>query len=92
MEINELIDAALRRYSFNSSLTRSHVEQAYRDVVGEFIVKLTRSVRYDTDSHTLRVHLSATALKNELTYKINDLRDAINTRLQSDEVKKIVII
>ena len=46
--MKELIDAALKRYNFTSSITREEVEQAYRLVVGEFIVKLTRSVHYDT--------------------------------------------
>lgn len=90
--INDLIDAALRRYNFDKSITKSHVEQAYRAVVGEFIVKLTRSVYYDGTSQTLKVVLSAPALKNELTYKLTDMKDAINQRLGSDVVKKIVLL
>ena len=89
--IKDLIDAALRRYNFDDSITRSQVEQAYRDVVGQFIVQLTRAVRYDAASHTLRVTLSVPALKNELTYKIADLINAINQKLGSDEVKRLII-
>ena len=82
----------MRRYSFDESITREHVVQAYRQVVGEFIVKLTRTVVYDTSTHTLRVTLSAPALKNELTYKLSDLRDSINAHLGADEVQKIVLL
>ncbi|MBP5189622.1 MAG: DUF721 domain-containing protein [Bacteroidales bacterium] len=90
--IKDLIDAALRKYNFDDSITRGQVEQAYRDVVGEFIVKLTRAVHYDSTSHTLRVTLSVPALKNELTYKTTDLIDAINKKLDHAEVQKLVLL
>ena len=90
--LKDLIDAALRSYSFDESITRGQVEQAYRDVVGEFIVKLTRSVRYDPATHTLRVVLSVPALRNELTYKVSDLIAAINKKLDRDEVQKILLL
>ena len=89
--IKDLIDAALRRYNFDESITRGQVENAYREVVGEFIVKLTRSVLYDTQSHTLRVTLSAPALKNELAYKTTDLKDAINRKIGRQEVEKLIL-
>lgn len=90
--IKDLIDAALRRYNFDDSITKEHVERAYRKVVGEFIVKLTRSAYYDTRSKTLKVVLSAPALKNELSFKITDLCDAINKELGKEEVKKIMLL
>lgn len=89
--LKDLIDAALKRYNFEESIVVEHVEQAYRDTVGDFIVKLTRAVNYDTRSHTLKVTLSSPALKNELTYKITDLINAINKRLGNQEVRKIVL-
>jgi len=90
--IKDLIDAALRRYNFDESVTRGQVEQAYRDVVGQFIVQLTRSVRYDGATRTLRVTLSVPALKNELTYKVTDLVNAINQKLGREEVKKLLLL
>lgn len=88
--IGDLIEAALRRYSFNESITREQVEQAYRHVVGDFIVKLTRSVHYDVCTHTLHVSFAAPALRQELSYKVSDLIKAINDRLHSAVVEKIV--
>ena len=90
--IKDLIDAALRKYNFDDSITRGQVEQAYREVVGEFIVKLTRSVKYEPATHTLKVVLSVPALKNELSYKTTDLISAINKKLDSDEVKKLMLL
>ena len=90
--LKDLIDAALRKYNFDDSSMVERVEQAYRDTVGEFIVMLTRAVNYDVRSHTLKVTLSSPALKNELSYKITDLTNAINKRLGKDEVRKIVML
>lgn len=90
--LKDLIDAALRKYNFDDSIMVERVEQAYRDTVGEFIVMLTRAVNYDVRSHTLKVTLSSPALKNELSYKITDLTNAINKRLGKDEVRKIVML
>ena len=90
--LKDLIDPALREYSFDESIVRNRVEEAYRQVVGEFIVKLTRNVNYNCSTHTLKVVLSATALKNELSYKTTDLINAINDNLGHEEVKKIVLL
>ena len=90
--ITDLIDAALRRYNFDESMTKEHVEAAYRRVAGEFIVKLTRSVYYDTERHTLKVVFSTPALKNEVSFKLTDLRNAINQQLGREEVQRIVLL
>ncbi len=88
--IGDLIEVALRRYNFNESVTREQVEKAYRNVVGDFIVRLTRSVHYDVHTRTLRVALAAPALRQELSYKTSDLLSAINDRLRSQMVERIV--
>lgn len=90
--IKDLIDAALRKYNFDDSVTRGQVEQAYRDIVGPFIVQLTRSVRYDVSCRTLKVTLSSPALKNELAYKTSDLISAINNKLGRNEVAKLLLL
>ena len=90
--IKDLIDAALRKYNFDDSISRNRVEEAYRDVVGPFIVQLTRSVSYNASTHTLKVVLSVPALKNELTYKTTDLINAINQKLGHEEVKDLYLL
>ena len=88
--LKDLLPKALKAYNFDHSIDKERVEQAYRSVVGEFIVMLTRSVSYNTEKSTLYVVLSSPALKNELTYKTNDLCSAINNKLGDEVVKKIV--
>ena len=90
--IKDLVDAALREYNFDESITAERVVRAYRDVVGEFLDKLTRSVQYDVGSHTLKVVFASPALKNEISYKISDLIAAINKRLGKNEVRKLLLL
>ncbi|MCR5192382.1 MAG: DUF721 domain-containing protein [Bacteroidales bacterium] len=88
--LKDLLPLAFKAYNFDHSVDQQRVLQAYRLVVGEFIVTLTRSVIYNTEKSTLYVVLSSPALKNLLTYKTNDLRSAINNKLGDEVVKKIV--
>ena len=90
--IKDLIEAALRRYNFNESITENQVVRAYKEVVGEFLVSLTRSASYDVSSHTLKVVFASPALKNEISYKLTDLRNSINKKIGTDEVRRIVLL
>lgn len=90
--MKDLVNAALREYNFNDSITSERVVQAYREVVGEFLDKLTRSVHYDTTSHTLKVVFASPALKNEISYKVSDLIASINKRLGENEVRKLLLL
>ena len=90
--IKDLIEAALRRYNFNESITENQVVRAYKEVVGEFLVSLTRSVSYDVRSHTLKVVFASPALKNEISYKLTDLRNSINKKIGTDEARRIVLL
>lgn len=90
--IKDLVDAALRKYNFSESITSERVVQAYRSVVGDFLDKLTRSVQYDVQTHTLKVTFASPALKNEISYKKSDLIAAINKRLGRNEVWKLLLL
>lgn len=90
--IKDLVEVALRRMNFDSSITKTQVENAYRQVVGPFIVKLTWSVRYDVRTKTLKVSLASPALKRELSFKLTDLASAINEHVGSQAVQQIVLL
>ena len=90
--IKDLVDAALRQYNFDESITTERVLQAYREVVGEFLLKLTRQVQYDAESHVLKVTFASPALKNEVSYKIGDLLAAINKKLGKKTVRRIQLL
>lgn len=92
VQLKDLIEAALRSCQFSETITRGQVEDAYRQVVSEIILKLTWEVRYDTTSHVLYLKYASAALKQELTYKLTDLMNAINRRLPNPVVQKIVLL
>lgn len=89
--LKDLIEPAMRRYNFDSSITSQRVTQAYEATVGEFITKMTRSLRYDVATHTLYLTPASPALKNELSYKTTDLIAALNRHIGKEEVRRIVL-
>lgn len=90
--LKNLVDLALRRMNFDSSITKNQVETAYRKVVGEFINKLTRTVSYDVRSKTLKVNIASPALKSELTLRHTELLNAINGQLGTNAVQNILFV
>lgn len=90
-KLGDVLGSALRQYNFDETITQSQVEQAYRELVGPFLAKLTYSVRYDADHHTLFLHISSPAMRQEFSYKIEDLRRSINERLPHPIIQHIVL-
>ncbi len=89
--IKELMAQAFHEFHLDDTLIRGQVEQAYRETVGELVTKLTYTVRYSPESHILYLRYASPALRQEMNYKITDLINAINTRLNRQEVQKIVV-
>ena len=91
-DLKVYLAAALKAYHLDDTIAKSQVEEAYRQTVGELIVKLTRSVHYNIERSTLYITLASPALKHELTLKTTDLLNAINAKLPKSVVKKIVYL
>ena len=64
------------------------VIKTYRSVVGDLISKLTQDIKLS--DKTLYVKLSSAALRNELSYKKQDLIIRINTELNSEAITSII--
>lgn len=64
------------------------VIKTYRSVVGDLISKLTQDIKFS--DKTLYVKLSSAALRNELSYKKQDLIIRINTELNSEAITSII--
>jgi hypothetical protein len=91
-ELNQLLADALRRCNLEDTVTRGQVEDAYREVVGELIVKLTQKVQFDVRNGMLMVKLASPALKHEISLKTTSLIAAVNARLPRAVVKKLVLL
>ncbi|MBR5832143.1 MAG: DUF721 domain-containing protein [Bacteroidales bacterium] len=64
------------------------VIKTYRSVVGDLISKLTQDIKLS--DKTLYVKLTSAALRNELSYKKQDLITRINTELNSEVITSII--
>jgi hypothetical protein len=70
--------------------TSMDVERAYRQTVGDRISAYTQTLRYKNG--TLRIRLiPAAALRQEMTWRRESLREKMNEHLGGNVVKKIMI-
>ena len=91
-DLKDLLGDALQRCNLTDTVTRGNVEDAYRQVVGDLIVKMTRQVQYDVQSGMLFIKLASPALKHEISLKSTSLIAAINDRLPRAVVRKLVLL
>lgn len=88
--LQELLSKAYHRLDMDQWATEVEVRTAYRTVVGDWLSKLTLSVRYDKGTLTLK--LASAALKQELFYRRSSLADKINDTLGRQAVLNIVFL
>lgn len=88
--LQELLKKAYHRLDMDDAANEVEVKRAYGVVVGDFINRLTESVRYNKG--TLTVSIVSAALKQELFYRRSSLMDKINEALGRQAVQKIVFI
>lgn len=91
-KISELLADALRQYNFDATVDKSLVFNAYRNVVGEFLMKLTWKIDFQPQTGELFLKLGSPSMKQEFSYKLTDLINAINKRVGSNAVKKIILL
>ena len=83
--INELIDA----YRLRGKLSEVRIREAWEQMMGSAIANRTNAI-YLKDK-ILTVQLNSSVLREELAYKKNDIRDALNKLLEEDAVIEIVL-
>ena len=66
------------------------VQQAYKQVVGDLIARLTASVRFQNG--VLYVRILSAALRHEMTMRQQSLLDKINDHLCRNVVQSIVFL
>ena len=86
--LQDLLKRCYRRLEMDDTATELEVQRAYRQVVGDFINRLTWTVKFDKG--VLRVELASAALKQELFYRRDSLATHINDALGRHVVNKIV--
>jgi len=81
--INELIDA----YRLRGKLSESRIREAWEQMMGTAISNRTQSIHLR--DKVLTIQLNSSVLRQELGFKKNDIRLALNKLLENEAVEEI---
>lgn len=87
--IGDIISDMIDRTGLRPDMRRHTAEMLWPQIVGRHIASYTRSVRME--NNTLHVWLTSAALKEELGYARENLRDRLNEALGEELVLNIAI-
>lgn len=88
--LQDVLRKAYHKLDLDDVADEIEVKDAYRRVVGDFINRLTWSIKFADG--ILTVQLASAALKQELFYKRTSLADRLNEALGRNAIKKIVFV
>ncbi len=83
------IKKMLRQWDMADFASEIEVERVYRQLAGDLIFKLTKSIKFKKG--TLRLKYMVAALRQEMTFRRESLRAKMNEELGGEVVKQIVI-
>ena len=83
------IKKMFRQWDMADFASEIEVERVYRQLAGDLIFRLTQSIRFKNG--TLRLKFLAAALRQEITFRRESLRQKMNEELGGEVVKKIII-
>lgn len=89
-KISEVLDEWVREHAWSVKATESRIRLAYAEIFGPTIVGLTDQIRYEMGGR-LRIKTASAALRNELAYSKESVRERINSALGKDLVKEVVV-
>lgn len=87
--LQDLLKRAYHRLDMDDVAMEMDVKRAYSKVVGDFINRLTWTVKFEKG--TLILELASAALKQELFNRRSSLAESINKTLGHNAVKTIII-
>ena len=88
--LNYYMQKLFRQLDMGEFATEMEVQRVYRYLAGDLIYKLTPLCTFRDG--TLRLRFSAAALRQEMTYRRETLRQKMNDELKGNVIKKIVIL
>lgn len=82
------IEHFIKEMSLEEGLNNERAEIAWQEVMGAFVQKYTESVRLK--NKTLFVKLNSSALKQDLSYKKDEITKALNKHLDKELISTLV--
>jgi len=89
-KIDEVIKSWLVEEDLSDGYYQTQLKTEWKDMVGEFIAERTRAVKFFNS--LLIVELNSAALKHELQFYPNKIKDEVNNYLKTDLIKEVRII
>lgn len=83
------IQKMFRQWNLADFASELQVENTYKRLAGDLIVRLTESIRYKKG--VLRLRFMSAALRQEMTWRRDSLQQKMNEELGGDVIKKIII-
>lgn len=87
--MKELMDLFKQKHRLNPGLDQVDVEAAWMNELGPAMKNYTDSIRFK--NHVLTVHLSSSALREELSYGKSKIIKRLNDSLGRELIQKLIL-
>ena len=87
--LKEVIEQLLDTYKLRDRINQVKLQQSWDEIMGEMISKRTEKLLLK--DHTLYIYLNSAPLKEELSYDREKIMRMLNTALEGDFIKEVVI-
>lgn len=87
---HDLLKLVFKNCDMTEQVDEINIIATYKDVVGVLITKLTQDIK--VKNKTLYLKVSSAALRNELSYKKQDLINKINANLKTEAIHTIIFV
>jgi hypothetical protein len=88
-KLGEILRILMRDPQYKPKLYQKKIEQAWQDMMGVWINRETRSIRLKDGTLTIRI--SSSALREELHFMREKIRERINGLLNEDFIEEVVV-
>ncbi|HLF62314.1 MAG TPA: DUF721 domain-containing protein [Saprospiraceae bacterium] len=88
-KIGEILSALVQDPKFKPKLYQKKIEQTWQDVMGVWINRETRSLR--VKDGTLTIKISSSALREELHFMRDKIKEKINGMLGEEFIKDVIV-
>jgi predicted nucleic acid-binding Zn ribbon protein len=89
VKLGDAISEILRQEKLDIRLSQFSVKKNWKEIAGELIAKNTAEIRFR--DKTAYLHISSAALRHELTYRREELKENINRFCGYSLVDQVVV-
>ncbi|MEP7265501.1 MAG: DUF721 domain-containing protein [Bacteroidota bacterium] len=87
--LKEVIDELIQAYRLKEGLDEVRLRNLWEQLMGNMIASKTMSINLKVDVLTIR--LSSAVLRQELLYKRDEIKKALNEALETEVVKEVIL-